>query len=296
MSEVLRPYLVDLHKLRKAYGSKDAGLVDSILNGQAAYIADYEKQAGFKAENVTRNRLKHLIDGEVHPSGFGYLYGYCLELVCRHIGSHNPCSLFEDVHSAFLEKVRDMNLEVGVKKKLVDKRKPSKIAITVEKTKISVTCENVSFSQFQMSVTLMTNQGGFFNPDADWAISGSFSGPDYFAVISNALASVGLEALIQKDGLINKLVIREAGQSNANRGYRLKGLDFEARRYPVPIPQYADYPYVSFLAREEFQAELDALTNKDFTTGEKIITEARKQYSKLIQKAMHSNCDIVLFI
>lgn len=296
MSEVLRPYLVDLEKVQKACGSKDSALISTILTKQAAYIADYEKQSRFDVENVTRNRLSDLINGNVYPTGFAYLYGYCLELLCRQFGKLNHSALFEDFHSPFLEKVRDLSESVGRRRRRPDKKKPATLAITVARTGVSTTCDNIAFYQLQTALASMTGQGGFADPEQDWLVSGDFSGADYLAIIRNALASINLEAVTKKTVYGDALIVRSMGQGTDGQGYRLKGLDFEVRRYPVPIPQYDDYPQISFLAREEFEQELEALKNKEFSSKEPIVNNGRKQYSTLIKKAARLNCDIVFFI
>lgn len=157
-------------------------------------------------------------------------------------------------------------------------------------------CENVAFHQLQTSLASMTGQADLANTDHDWAISGSFSGADYLTTIRNALASIDIEVLPRETVYGNVLLFRKKGTGSNRPGYRLKGLDFEARRYPVSIPQYDDYPQISFLARAEFEQELEALKNKEFASKEPIVNEARRQYVALIKKAARLNCDIVLFI
>ncbi len=300
MSEVLRPFLVDLEEVRKACGSRDAALISDILATQADFIADYEKQSRFNAQNVTSSRLTDLINGTVYPTGFAYLYGYCLELVCRHLGRLSPCSLFEDFHSRFLEKVRDLHGSVGPgtgrQRRKPNRSKPAKLTIVVDPAGVSATCENIAFHQLQTSLASITGQASIANTDHDWAISGSFSGADYLTVIRNALASIDIEVMSRETVYGSALVLRKKGGGANHSGYRLKGLDFEVRRYPVSISQYDEHPKISFLARDEFEPELEALKNRAFASREPIVNQARKQYSALVKRAARLNSDIVFFI
>jgi hypothetical protein len=295
MSEVLRPYLVKLEEVRQACGSRDAALIRAILTDQAAYIADYEKQARFDVEHVTRNRLTDLINGTIYPTGFAYLYGYCLELVCRQFGQLDPLPLFEDFHSNFLAKVRELTTGPRRKTAKHDKKKPSAISISVADSKVSLSCKNIAVYQLQGCVTLLTGNTVLADPQHDWAVSGQFEGADSQAVLQQALASIGIEAVFTQTVYGEAMKLRNLG-NDPSAGYRLKGLDFEAKRYPVPIPQYDDYPQISFLARDEFDVELKALRNKELCSTEVEINEARKEYAALIKKAEKLDRDLVFFI
>lgn len=297
MSDVLRPYLLDLQTLRKACGSNDATLVDAIIASQSAFIADYEKQ-GQLSPGATLHWLTKLIKGEAvkESSGWAYLYGYCLELLCRHFGKHHPLSLFEDFHSSYLTLVRDLNTDVTKKKKKPDPKKLASLKITVNEGIITVNCENISFNQFQTCLNIVARQWVNVIHDAEWAISGDFSGTDYLTLMQNCLAPLGLEPLLKQTNAGNTLLIRSLEKTANRSGYRLKGLDFEVCRYPAPIGQYNDYPWISYLAREEYDQDLTALKNKEFASKDGEINAGRKQYAGLLKKAAKANLDIVFFV
>jgi hypothetical protein len=297
MSEVLRPYLVELAQVQSAFGAKDPALLDAILSSQASHIADYEKQSRFQLKDqVTRNRLLDFINGSIFPSGYAYLYGYCLELVCGHFGELTRMPEFEDFHWPFVDKVRDLEASVGRRKpkpRPIEKE-PALLNIKVDSSGITVTCSNVAFHQVQACVAAISNQGEIVDTENNWKVAGTFTGPDYLSIIRDVLASIDLEPIVQETVYGCIMVIRNIGASI--NSYRLKGLDFEARRYPVPIPQYAEYPKVSYLALEEFGPELNALKNPQFSSREEIINEGRKAYGSLLMRATAASRDIVFFV
>ena len=86
-------YAVDLDRMRSACGSRDETLLSDILERQGDLFACYAEQLDGEDESgfSFRQALMDIIEG-VHraPGSRRFLYGYAIELLCRHFGEVIP--------------------------------------------------------------------------------------------------------------------------------------------------------------------------------------------------------------
>jgi hypothetical protein len=86
-------YAVDLARMRSACGSKDESLLSDVLEHQADLFACYADQLDDEDESgySFRQALTDIIEGEYRaPKSRRFLYGYAIEVFCRHFGEVIP--------------------------------------------------------------------------------------------------------------------------------------------------------------------------------------------------------------
>src|SRR5579871_11694 len=119
MSYTVSAYLVDLDRLRAAFGSHEMSLVDEITQTFADHIADYDEQAADyddgpadedngddEGDGDAGSRkglgeaLGEIVAGTIQDPERGWQYGYALELLCMHLGQRLPAEHFESLRSS----------------------------------------------------------------------------------------------------------------------------------------------------------------------------------------------------
>jgi hypothetical protein len=86
-------YAVDLDRMRSACGSRDVRLLSDILGRQGEPFACYAEQLDGEDETgySFRQALMDIIEGVYRaPGSRRFLYGYAIELLCRHFGEAIP--------------------------------------------------------------------------------------------------------------------------------------------------------------------------------------------------------------
>lgn len=121
MGTTLTPIAVELDGLTAACGSGDKGLLNAVIKKFKRDFWQFDEMGedlddGGDDEDVPagnsitmKEALRHLIMGEVYNPKAGFMYGFALMFICRHIGAALPndhwCSLsgwswFPDVDKA----------------------------------------------------------------------------------------------------------------------------------------------------------------------------------------------------
>ena len=112
MGTTLTPIAVDLDKLRAACGSRDRALLDSVVR---KFRRDFEQfdemgedlDAGGDDDPpagstlTMKEALGHLVMGEEYNPKAGFMYGYALEFLCRHIGTKLPNDQWSSLRSSW---------------------------------------------------------------------------------------------------------------------------------------------------------------------------------------------------
>lgn len=107
MSYTVHPYLVDLQKLRKVYGSKDTNLATAIEAQCAEYIARHDRRHASAPPLV--DALRQVINGEARQEEFAWQYGYALELLCIYLGVRLPNDHFEGLRGAAINMIGEID-------------------------------------------------------------------------------------------------------------------------------------------------------------------------------------------
>src|SRR5687768_10056766 len=89
MSSAINVYAVPVGRLAEVVGSRDRAVIDAIVEGQADFLESIDN-IHEEAEMSCAEAVAELINGEVSEDGPGYLYGYALEAICRHVGEELP--------------------------------------------------------------------------------------------------------------------------------------------------------------------------------------------------------------
>lgn len=104
MSYALQPYAIDLAQLRRAVGSGDAELTSALV-ARFGRELDGLDAIDDEAEPSAREALDQLIDGEATDGEANFRYGWCLELLCRHLGHRLSNRHWSQMQMGWFERV-----------------------------------------------------------------------------------------------------------------------------------------------------------------------------------------------
>ena len=83
-------YAVDVSEVKALIGSKDNGLLEDIIKSQAEDIEYNDECFEDEIEDGdfpdTTTALREIFDGNPRISAEGAMYGYALQVICRHMG------------------------------------------------------------------------------------------------------------------------------------------------------------------------------------------------------------------
>ena len=84
-------FAVDPDRMRAAYGSRDEALLAALLEGHADAFEPFDAPADVEAGRSLRQAVEQIIFGDCRlPPDDRFLYGYAIEVLCRHFGEVVP--------------------------------------------------------------------------------------------------------------------------------------------------------------------------------------------------------------
>jgi hypothetical protein len=113
MSSTVTVYAVSVDRLKQVVGSGDQALIDAIVEGQADFLASID-EIDDEAERTCAEAVADLVNGETSDDAPGYLYGYALETICRHVGQELPNISGISRASQWIEKIDAVLTSKGV--------------------------------------------------------------------------------------------------------------------------------------------------------------------------------------
>ena len=93
MSYSLTPFLLQLAELRRVPGNKNADLLRAAKQSDPARM-EYPDDEGLSLGQA----LEQIVNGAPLDKRYGYIYGYALEQICRHLGETVDADEISDLH------------------------------------------------------------------------------------------------------------------------------------------------------------------------------------------------------
>ncbi|GAA4079078.1 DUF7691 family protein [Actinomadura miaoliensis] len=95
MSYAIMPYAVPLNELQAMIGSRDTALLDRLRSQWSSHLASLDElreDTGLDGDDVpsAERALEQMIMGEPYDDRIGFLYGYCLKILCGYAGWSLP--------------------------------------------------------------------------------------------------------------------------------------------------------------------------------------------------------------
>jgi hypothetical protein len=97
MGYMLTPIAVNLTQVAKVMGSRDARLIDALVEEFGDdfdqiddMAADYDDEESAEEPLTVHAALTQMVMGEKCDKALGFVYGYTLEFICRHFGEYLP--------------------------------------------------------------------------------------------------------------------------------------------------------------------------------------------------------------
>lgn len=97
MGYILTPIAVEIDRVAGIVGSRDEALLGDLIATFGDEFGQIDEMAVDRAEDeerdeapTVRSSLAQMVRGEPYDEGYGFLYGYALEFVCRYFGEYLP--------------------------------------------------------------------------------------------------------------------------------------------------------------------------------------------------------------
>ena len=109
MGYCLHPFAIDLDRLTRVVGCRDASLFAALFERFGHRFAPIDELAADHVEGergiTVRTALTHLVMGEPYREEFGFVCGYALELLCEHFGEQLPNGQWSAMRSDWFTQV-----------------------------------------------------------------------------------------------------------------------------------------------------------------------------------------------